>query len=211
MTYPWEVTIANFVPDFQVRGMAKTKSTPRIRTPDELLAEGSIGNVCSVLPQSNMEVQVASSSSSTSSRPGSSSGASGCSSSSEEASTSSSSESSGSGTSGRARHQRAAPVQEIVAEGVEFPGAPTRSDLQDGPGSHFPDPRVISKLKRSALDKQYLLSAGYDFVMPEPDDTVNEPPANCIAVYRAALDYGLRFPLHPVIKDILNKYELAPA
>ena len=56
VTYPWEVTIANFVPDFQVRGMAKTKSTPRIRTPDELLAEGSIGNVCSALPQSNMEV-----------------------------------------------------------------------------------------------------------------------------------------------------------
>ena len=151
--YPWEVTIANFVPDFQVRGMAKTKSTPRIRTPDELLAEGSIGNVCSVLPQSNTEVQVASSSSSTSSRPGSSSGSSGRSSSSEEASTNSSSESSGSGTSGRARHQRAAPVPEIVAEGVEFPGAPTRSDLQDGSGSHFPDPRVISKLKRSALDK----------------------------------------------------------
>ena len=47
--------------------------------------------------------------------------------------------------------------------------------------------------------------------MPEPDDTVNEPPAKCIAVYRAALDYGLRFPLHPVIKEILNKYELAPS
>ena len=47
--------------------------------------------------------------------------------------------------------------------------------------------------------------------MPEPDDTVNEAPANCIAVYRAALDYGLRFPLHPVVKDILNRYELAPA
>lgn len=47
--------------------------------------------------------------------------------------------------------------------------------------------------------------------MPEPDDTVNEPPANSIVVYRAALDYGLRFPLHPAIKDILNRYELAPA
>lgn len=25
------------------------------------------------------------------------------------------------------------------------------------------------------------------------------------------MDYGLRFPLHPVVKDILNRYELAPA
>lgn len=31
VTYPWEVIIANFVPDFQVRGMAKTKSTPTSR------------------------------------------------------------------------------------------------------------------------------------------------------------------------------------
>ena len=98
-----------------------------------------------------------------------------------------------------------------MAEGLEFPGAPTRSDLPDGPGSHFPDPRVISKLKRSALDKQYLLLAEYGFVMPEPNDTVTEPLAICIVVYRAALDYGLRFPLHPVVKDILNRYELAPA
>ena len=30
-------------------------------------------------------------------------------------------------------------------------------------------------------------------------------------VYRAALNYGLRFPLHPVIREILNKYKLAPA
>lgn len=183
VTYPWEVTLANFVPDFQVRGMAKTKSTPRIRTPDELLADDSIGNVRSALPESNTGCRVASSSSSTSSRPGSSSGASGRTSSYKEASTSSSSESSSPGSSGRARNRRAAPVPEIVAEGMEFPGAPTRSNPQDGPGSHFPDPRAISKLKRSALDKQYLLPADYGFVMPESDDTVNESPANYIAVY----------------------------
>ena len=102
-------------------------------------------------------------------------------------------------------------ITEIMAKGLEFPGAPTRSDPQDGPESHFPNPRVVSKLKRSTLDKQYLLPAEYSFVMPEPDDTVNELPAKCIAVYRATLDYGLRFPLHLVIREILSKYELAPA
>ncbi|KAJ8422958.1 LOW QUALITY PROTEIN: hypothetical protein Cgig2_031580 [Carnegiea gigantea] len=53
--------------------MAKTKSTPRIRSPDELLAEGTLGNPCSAPPQSNPEAEVASTSSSASSGTGSSS------------------------------------------------------------------------------------------------------------------------------------------
>ena len=39
---------------------------------------------------------------------------------------------------------------------------------------------------------------------------MNEPSAKCITFHRAALNYNLRFPLHPVIEEILNKYELAP-
>jgi len=62
-----------------------------------------------------------------------------------------------------------------------------------------------------ALDKQYLLPAEYSFVIPEVDAIVNEPPAKCIAAHRAALNYGVHFPLHPVIREILNKYELALA
>ena len=102
-------------------------------------------------------------------------------------------------------------VTEIVAEGSEFLGAPTRSDPQDGPDSHFPDPKIVTKLKRLALEKQHLLPGGYAFVIPEVDATMDEPPAKCIAVYRVALNYGLRFPFHPMIVEILNKYELAPA
>ena len=40
--------------------------------------------------------------------------------------------------------------------------------------------------------------------------TVNELPTKCITVYHAALNYGYRFSHHPVIEEILNKYELAP-
>jgi len=40
---------------------------------------------------------------------------------------------------------------------------------------------------------------------------MNEPPVKCIAVYRAALNYDPRFSPHPVIEEILNKYELVPA
>jgi len=67
-------------------------------------------------------------------------------------------------------------VPEIVAEEAEFLGAPSRSDPQDGPDSHFPDPKVVPTLKRTILEKQYLLPAGYTFVMPEADATVNDRP-----------------------------------
>jgi len=47
---PWEITIADFMNDFQARRMGKTKSTPRVRTPDELLVEGTLeGNLHSAL------------------------------------------------------------------------------------------------------------------------------------------------------------------
>ncbi|KAJ8445654.1 hypothetical protein Cgig2_009055 [Carnegiea gigantea] len=152
VTYPWEITIASYVPDFQVRRMAKTKSTPRIQSPDELLAEGTLGNPYSVPTQSNPEAEVASSSSSTSSRSGSRSSASGHSSrrsSSEGASTISPTESSSRPVGSVPKQTGCAPlVTEIVAEGLEFPGAPTRSDPQDGPRSHFPNPKAFTKLKR---------------------------------------------------------------
>ncbi|KAJ8424180.1 hypothetical protein Cgig2_015914 [Carnegiea gigantea] len=199
-----------------VHRMAKTKSTPCIRLLDELLAEGTQGNPCLAPPQSNPEAEVAS----TSSRASSGMGSSGSStspfsrsSSSERASTSSSSSKASLEPSKSVlkRKGRTPAVTEIVAEGLEFPGAPTCLDPQDGPGSHFPDPKVVTKLKRSALKTQYLLPAEYSFVIPEADATMNESPAKCIAVYRAALNYGLHFPLHPMITEILNKYELAPA
>ena len=48
-------------------------------------------------------------------------------------------------------------------------------------------------------------------MVPEADATMNKPPAKCIAMYRAAFTYDMRFLLHPVIVDILNKYDLPPA
>ena len=101
-------------------------------------------------------------------------------------------------------------VPKIVAEGRQFSGAQPTQTPQDGPGSHFPDPLVVPTLMRMALEKQYLFPAGYTFVIPEVDATVIEPPVKYIAVYCAALNYGLRFPLHPVIEEIMNKYELVP-
>lgn len=84
-------------------------------------------------------------------------------------------------------------------------------DPQDVPGSHVPNPKVVLTIKRTILEKKYLLLAGYTFVISKPDAKVNELFAKCIVVYRATLNYNLRFPLHSVIEDILTKYELSPA
>ncbi|KAJ8432190.1 hypothetical protein Cgig2_013732 [Carnegiea gigantea] len=62
--------------------------------------------------------------------------------------------------------------------------APERSDIQDGPSTHFPNPKVVSSLKRSALEEKFVLS--------EVDVTMNKPPAKCIAMYQAAFTYGVR-------------------
>ncbi|KAJ8428790.1 hypothetical protein Cgig2_009975 [Carnegiea gigantea] len=147
VSYPWEITIADYTTDFQVPRMVKTKSTERIKSPDELLAEGTQVNPCFAPSSSKQGSKVASISTSCTSR--------------------------------------------------------------DGPGSHVPDPKVVPTLKRMALEKQYLLPAGYTFVILEANATVNEPPAKCIVVYRMALNYGHRFPLQPASEEILNKYELA--
>ena len=61
-----------------------------------------------------------------------------------------------------------------------------------------------------ALEKQYLLPAEYTLVIPEANATVNESTAKCMVVYRVTLNYGPRFPLHSMIEEILNKYQLVP-
>ena len=101
-------------------------------------------------------------------------------------------------------------VYEVIGKGTVFPGAPKCSNPQDGLSTHFPNPRVVGTLKRPTLEEKYLLLAGYRFIIPKAGATVNKPPLKCIAIYQAAFSYGLRFLLHPVIVEILSKYELVP-
>jgi len=68
---------------------------------------------------------------------------------------------------------------------VVFPGALVHSNLQDGPDTHFPNPKVMASLKEPALEDKYLLPTGYKFVLPEADATINKSPSKCIAIYRA--------------------------
>ncbi|KAJ8430133.1 hypothetical protein Cgig2_011077 [Carnegiea gigantea] len=209
------------------RRMAKTKYIPCTRTPDELLAEGTIkGNFCSVSSSQKPRAEVLSTNSSSSLARTSTSSSSdrtstSCSSDGMLASSSSTrvSTSSSSRTVPNAPRRAVVkkrectqiePVLEIVAEGAVFCGAPSRSDPMDRLSIHFPNPKVVPSLKRTTLEKKYLLPAGYSFVIPEVDATVNKSPPKCIVIYRVAFNYGVRFPLHPVIMNILNKFKLAP-
>ena len=97
----------------------------------------------------------------------------------------------------------------MPVEGTYFPGASEHSDPWDALSTHFPNPKVLRSLKRTTLQEKYFLPMGYEFVIPDTKTTVNKPPLGCIAIYRAALAYGLGFPLHKIILEILNKYELA--
>ncbi|KAJ8425245.1 hypothetical protein Cgig2_015852 [Carnegiea gigantea] len=125
----------------------------------------------------------------------------------EESSSSSSHSSASHSRRGRAQRK---PVPKVVAKGIVYAGAPARSDPQDGLSTYFSNPKVILSLKRQVLEEKYLLPTGYKFIIPDADATVNKPPSKCIAIYWAAFSYDVRIPLHPVIVEILNKYELAP-
>ncbi|KAJ8435637.1 hypothetical protein Cgig2_012298 [Carnegiea gigantea] len=81
---------------------------------------------------------------------------------------------------------------EVVVERTVFPGAPECSDLQDEPSSHFPNTKIVATLKRLALEEKYLLPAGYKFIFPDADATVNKPSSKCIAIYQATFSYGVR-------------------
>ncbi|KAJ8423520.1 hypothetical protein Cgig2_011981 [Carnegiea gigantea] len=125
-SYPWEINIAaSSLTDVQERSMAMTKTTAWLRSPDELLAEGtSEGNPCSSSGSYRLsddaEVHFTSTNSSL------------------EGETSSS--------------------RSVV---LKKRGVPECSDIQDGPRTHVPNPKVVSSLKRLALEKKYLLPAGY--------------------------------------------------
>ncbi|KAJ8429185.1 hypothetical protein Cgig2_028758 [Carnegiea gigantea] len=165
----WLLSIDERLRDTQVPRLVKVVYNPQPRP------EATRGNPFSAPISPKSVAEAASTSTSSSLRETSSSSSDGSSrhSSSEGASTSPSSHK-GPSTPGnlvlkRKGRSLVGPIPEIVAEGPEFPGAPTRSNPQDGSGSHFRNPKVVPTLKRTTLEKEYLLPARYAFVIPEPD------------------------------------------
>ncbi|KMS95497.1 hypothetical protein BVRB_007690 [Beta vulgaris subsp. vulgaris] len=59
------------------------------------------------------------------------------------------------------------------------------------------------------LESSYFIRHPYALYIPEPVETVCTPPTGCIAIYKAYLEVGLRFPIDPFITEVLDSYGLA--
>ena len=44
-----------------------------------------------------------------------------------------------------------------------------------------------------------------------PDERSNHPPLGLVAFNKAIMKHGARLPLHPLVREILNHFELAPS
>ena len=82
------------------------------------------------------------------------------------------------------------PVLEVVLKRLSSRGLSKWLNIQDRPSTHFPNPKVVSTLKGPALEKKYRFLAGYKFIIPNIDVTVNKSPSKCIAIYQATFSDG---------------------
>lgn len=55
----------------------------------------------------------------------------------------------------------------------------------------------------------YRIKHPYALYIPEHTETLCTPQTGCIAIYKAYLELGLRFPLHPFITEVLHSYCLS--
>lgn len=62
---------------------------------------------------------------------------------------------------------------------------------------------LVIKL-REALMYKWGLPDCYDIIKSENLDIVRFPPLSCIVVYILVFELGLRLPVHPFIRDLLD-------
>ena len=58
--------------------------------------------------------------------------------------------------------------------------------------------------ERRSMARRWGLLDGYDIIKPGLYDTVRYPHPGCIAVYDKAFELGMRFPLHPFAREVLE-------
>ncbi|XP_057248241.1 uncharacterized protein LOC109136246 [Beta vulgaris subsp. vulgaris] len=97
--------------------------------------------------------------------------------------------------------------EEVSTSGrPEFPDP----DPKGGPGSKFPLPSLMKAILDDPRGQaaRFHIRDPYMLVRPEAFHTVLTPPPGCTAVYYKSMEMGLRFPLTPFVKDLLNAYNL---
>ncbi|KAK4416920.1 hypothetical protein Salat_2517500 [Sesamum alatum] len=107
------------------------------------------------------------------------------------------------------------------APNTETPAAPEVVDLEVAPGvpaSHnVPlDARLFvrSCIKYKDLPKirrEYHILEDYTLLIPTNDQSMHQPPPNCLTVHLPLLDAGLRFPIEPRVATLINHLFLSPS
>lgn len=110
-------------------------------------------------------------------------------------------------------HDRVVTTMPKSSSSDDMPASSRKSDdrLGEGPSGYYLRAHCRLNLDRyiGHFQNCYFIKDPYVLYKPGPNETVMTPPANCTAFYKANLELGLRFPLHPFIVQLSNAYDLA--
>lgn len=81
-------------------------------------------------------------------------------------------------------------------------------DPEGGPHSYYPDATFMKYMERNAKYVGTKFWIHNTFVRVKHVESMLTPPVGCVSVYHQSMQMGLRFPLHPFIRDLLNGYHL---
>ena len=92
-------------------------------------------------------------------------------------------------------------------------GSPANKKKYETVSKQYPGSSYLEDCKKYqfhvAADKLYCFGPGYNFVIPSADSSVCNPPDGTTTVYLKHLEFGLRFPLNPEVKNILKAMNVA--
>ena len=112
----------------------------------------------------------------------------------------------------------------MIDEVNQLPSSPPKeSPLRDDSSNHKEDPEMntssplekeINVMTQGGLGRMrevYSFPAGIQAKIPEEGETILSTRPSEVAFYEVVFPVGLRFPIHPTIKRILNFYNICPA
>ncbi|KAK4489669.1 hypothetical protein RD792_005482 [Penstemon davidsonii] len=96
------------------------------------------------------------------------------------------------------------PEEEMIARASKK--SKTAQPQISAPIEFFP-----SRLKEEnlpALKREYgrYFPSDFEIIIPSPEERVNTPPPNCRAFYTSYFEHGLRFPLSPILRQLLETF-----
>ena len=79
-----------------------------------------------------------------------------------------------------------------------------------GPHTYYPDATFMNYMEMNAkyVGTKFWILDSYFIVRAKDIELVLTPAVGCVFVYHQSMQMGLRFPLHSLIKDLLNTYQL---